>query len=370
MNSFEVLSLSEPVRGALKAMSYATPTEIQAKAIPVALTNRDVIGCAQTGTGKTAAFGVPIVENLMKSPRKRALVLAPTRELALQIDEVLRKLTRFTPELELAVLIGGASFGPQLKALARNPRIVVATPGRLLDHLRQGKLSLSATEILVLDEADRMLDMGFAPQLEQVLRYLPKARQSMLFSATFPNEVQKLVNRFTKDPVRISVGPISKPVEKIAQSVVQTTGSAKKETLLDTINACAGSVLVFTRTKSRADNVCRHLNRAGLKADRIHGDRSQNQRQRAIEGFRHGKFDILVATDIAARGIDIPHIANVINYDLPMVPEDYVHRIGRTGRAGADGRAVSLLTAEDSRTWRAITKLIGSRATAAPVVRQ
>lgn len=356
MTSFKDLSLSELIQRALGDMKYSTPTEIQAKAIPVALAGRDVVGSAQTGTGKTAAFSIPLVETLLKHSTKRALILAPTRELVMQIDEVLRAITRHVPSLGRAVLIGGAPMGPQFRQLSKSPRIIIATPGRLMDHVRRRSLSLAATELLVLDEADRMLDMGFARQLDEIFKFLPKNRQTMLFSATYPQEVQKLISRYTREPARILVGPVSKPIEKIQQSMIETTMVDKKDTLLEELEVCAGSVLVFTRTKSRADAVSRHLKKSGFRVDRIHGDRTQRQRIDAIEGFKRGKFDVLVATDIAARGIDIPHIANVINYDLPMTVEDYVHRIGRTGRAGADGRAVSFVTPEDRRQWRAITK--------------
>lgn len=358
MLSFKELSLPQPLEAALVAMKYQTPTPIQAQAIPVALTNRDMIGCAQTGTGKTAAFCIPMIVNLIKAPRKNALILVPTRELAVQIEEVLMNLTKGLPEMKAALLIGGLAMNPQIKALWKKPRIVVATPGRLVDHLRRGNISLSTAEILVLDEADRMLDMGFAPQLNEVLRFLPKNRQTLLFSATMPPDILKLAGKYLKDPVRVTVGTVSEPVKKIVQSVVQTTASTKNNTLVEELNARKGSVLIFARTKKRTDRVARFLADCGYKASRIHGDRTQKQRTDAIDGFRDGKFRILVATDIAARGIDISHIAHVINYDLPMVPEDYIHRIGRTARAGAEGQALSLLTPEDRLQWRDISKLL------------
>lgn len=358
MQSFKELNLPQPLESALAAMGYQTPTPIQAQAVPAALTNRDIIGCAQTGTGKTAAFSIPLIAALLKTPRKAGLILVPTRELAAQVNDVLQKLTVNVKELRPALLIGGMPMNPQIRALSKRPRIVVATPGRLVDHLQRGSLSLSPCEVLVLDEADRMLDMGFAPQLNQILRFLPKARQTMLFTATLPPDIVKLAAKYVKDPVRVTVGEVSKPVTKIAQSVVQTTQNKKNDLLLDELNARKGSVLIFARTKRRTDRVAKFLLGWGHKAGRIHGDRTQKQRMDAIEGFRSGKFRVLVATDIAARGIDISNIAHVINYDLPQVPEDYVHRVGRTARAGAEGQAVSFVTPEDKGQWREISRKV------------
>lgn len=361
MLTFKELLLPQPLERALVAMNYKQPTPIQAQAIPVALTNRDLIGCAQTGTGKTAAFCIPIISNLLKAPRKTALILVPTRELAAQISEVLGNLTKYIPNLQPVLLIGGVAINPQIRALWKKPRIVIATPGRLVDHLRRGNISLSTAEILVLDEADRMLDMGFAPQLNEILRFLPKNRQTLLFSATIPPDIQKLAAKYLKEPIRITVGPIAQPVQKIMQSVIQTTTASKNSMLVEELNARKGSVLIFARTKKRTDRVAKFLCESGYKAGRIHGDRSQRQRTDAIDRFRDGHFRILVATDIAARGIDISHIAHVINYDLPMVPEDYIHRIGRTARAGAQGQALSLLTPEDKSHWGEIARFLAKR---------
>jgi superfamily II DNA/RNA helicase len=358
MKSFQELNLPPTLNQALITMGFKIPTPIQAEAIPVALNHRDLIGCAQTGTGKTAAFGIPLIARLLKLPNKTALVLAPTRELATQISEVLGKLASGNPDLKASLIIGGTSMQPQMRALGKKPRILIATPGRLVDHLRRGTVSLSSTEILVLDEADRMLDMGFAPQLTEILRFLPKGRQTLMFSATYPDDIQKLASKYLKDPVRVTIGAVSKPVQKVEQAVVETIGSKKNEVLLDELNAREGSVLIFTRTKSRTDRVARHLAEYGHRVTRIHGDRSQGQRKLAINGFRTGEYRILVATDIAARGLDISHIAHVINYDLPQVPEDYIHRIGRTARAGARGNALALLTPEDKGQWRIISRLM------------
>jgi superfamily II DNA/RNA helicase len=368
MLTFKELNLPEPLERALAAMKYQTPTPIQAQAIPVALTQQDLIGCAQTGTGKTAAFCIPMISSLLSAPKKNALILVPTRELAVQIEEVLGNLTQYLPELKPALLIGGMGMKPQIKQLLRKPRVIVATPGRLVDHLRRGNTSLAASEILVLDEADRMLDMGFAPQLSAILRFLPKNRQTLLFSATLPPDIQKLAGQYLKNPTRVTVGAVSQPARKIQQTVVQTTPHGKNATLVDELSSRKGSVLIFARTKKRTDRLARFLSESGYQAGRIHGDRSQKQRTDAIDGFRDGHFRILVATDIAARGIDISHIAHVINYDLPMVPEDYIHRIGRTARAGAEGEALSLLTSEDRLLWKEIEKLLSHANSSQPTL--
>jgi hypothetical protein len=299
-----------------------------------------------------------MISRLLKNPHKTGLILVPTRELGSQILEVLTKLTLFSPEIRSILLIGGMSMKAQVKAAQTKPRIIVATPGRLVDHLKRGNVTLSSVEVLVLDEADRMLDMGFAPQLNEILRFLPKARQTLFFSATLPSNIEKLSARYLRDPVRVTVGAVSEPVKKIQQSVIQTLVAKKNDTLLDELNLRKGSILVFARTQSRTDRVARYLTEYGLKVTRIHGGRSQGQRNAAVAGFKDGKFRIMVATDIAARGIDIPHIAHVINYDLPQVPEDYIHRIGRTARAGAEGEAVSFITPEDRQQWREISKLL------------
>ncbi len=366
MQHFNELQLPDPLRKAIAMMNYQIPTPIQAQAIPAILTHRDVIGCAQTGTGKTASFCIPMIARLMRLPQKIALILVPTRELGSQILEVVQQLTAFSPELTGNLLIGGVSMQNQLRAIKKRPQILIATPGRLVDHLKRGTVSLSATEILVLDEADRMLDMGFAPQLNEILRFIPKTRQTLFFSATLPSDIEKLSSRFLKEPIRITVGAVSQPVTLIQQSVVETTVAKKNDTLMDQLNSRQGSVLVFARTKSRTDRVTRYLESYGHLVTRLHGGRSQGQRNLAVAGFKEGRFRILVATDIAARGIDISLIAHVINYDLPQAPEDYIHRIGRTARAGATGEAVSLLTPEDKLQWREISKLLSKSNTPLP----
>jgi ATP-dependent RNA helicase DeaD len=357
---FSEMSLSPALAQALKAMAFEKPTPIQAQAIPPAVEGRDVIGCAQTGTGKTAAFCIPLISRLERHSFLSALILVPTREIAAQIEKVLSLLTQGQPTLRPVLLIGGKSMDPQRRQLSRRPRIIVATPGRLVDHLRQGSVRLESAGLLVLDEADRMLDMGFAPDLNRILQYLPPNRQTLLFTATLAPEVEKLALRLLRKPVQIKVGTVSRPIAKIRQSVLETDQKQKSDVLLDELNRRDGSVLIFTRTKRRTDKLAKFLDSYGHDVARLHGDRSQAQRTAALDGFRSGKVRILVATDVAARGIDVPHISHVINFDLPSVPEDYVHRIGRTARNGAGGEAVSFITPEDRQQWRAIQKVIGT----------
>lgn len=356
-NNFEQFELPEPLLKALKDLNFSQPTPIQAKTLPIALGGKDLIATAETGSGKTAAFCLPILAKLNADQNANALILAPTRELALQTENVIKDLNKYLPSVRVVLLIGGTSMVPQVRNLRRNPRIVVATPGRLIDHLERGTIHLDAASFLVLDEADRMLDMGFAPQLEEILPHLPAERQTLLFSATFPPEAQRLAGKYLKTPERITVGQVAKPVAKIQQRIVATNSQGKNQALLDEINKQSSSIIIFTRTKRRTDRVADFLDGQGLEVALIHGDRSQSQRKQAIQGFRDGRFRILVATDIAARGLDIPQIGLVINYDLPDMVEDYVHRIGRTARAGASGEAVSILTNEDFSQWRRITKV-------------
>ncbi len=357
MNSFKHMDLPPKLLGALEAMTFHIPTPIQAKAIPEILSGKDLIGCAQTGTGKTAAFCIPLICHLLKNREQSALILVPTRELAFQIIGVLKKMTGPFAELQTALLIGGASMNIQIQALSRRPRVMVGTPGRVIDHLNQKTLSVHSTKFLVLDEADRMLDMGFAPQLREIFRYLSQSRQTLLFSATFPSDIKNMTKKYLNNPTYISVGIASQPVEEVKQSAIQTTSKTKNEALLNVLRERSGSVLIFTRTKRRTDRLSQFLREKRLPADRIHGGLSQTQRNNAIREFRSNKNRILVATDIAARGLDILHIEHVINYDLPLVPEDYIHRIGRTARAGAQGEALSLLVPEDYHVWKKISQL-------------
>ncbi len=358
---FQDLKLNKMLLQAVKQEGYTTPTPIQEQSIPHILNGRDVIGCAQTGTGKTAAFALPIIQNLGYDKRRRhirVLVLSPTRELAAQIDEKFGIYGRKT-HLKHTVIFGGVGQQPQVKAIQRGVDILVATPGRLLDLMNQGIVKLNTVEIFVLDEADRMLDMGFIHDVKRVIKVLPKKRQTLLFSATMPDAIQELSKRILIDPVRVEVTPQSSTVEKIDQSVFLVERTGKKELLKYLLDDQAVErVLVFTRTKHRANNLAKQLTRAQFPADAIHGDKSQTARTRALANFKNGKTRILVATDIAARGLDIDAVSHVINYDLPNESESYVHRIGRTARAGASGIAYSFCAVDERKYLKNIEKLI------------
>ncbi|MEE2758238.1 MAG: DEAD/DEAH box helicase [Myxococcota bacterium] len=364
MNSFDALDLIEPIRRAIAAQNYTTPTPIQAKAIPPLLDGRDVLGCAQTGTGKTAAFLLPILQKLSlekpKGKRKiRALVLSPTRELALQIGECCGSYSEFLP-LRYMTMFGGVSQRPQVDDLRRGVDILVATPGRLLDLLGQGLLELKHVEHFVLDEADRMLDMGFIRDIRRILTKLPKQKQNLLFSATMPDSIVDLASSFLSNPVRVEVHPQSSAVDLITQKVMFVDRPNKKHLLVSLLqDPSLYSVVVFSRTKHGADRLARILNKKDLSASAIHGNKSQGARQRALAGFKSGDVRILVATDIASRGIDVDGVTHVINHDLPNLPESYVHRIGRTGRAGHDGVAISFCDESETSYLTDIEKLIG-----------
>ena len=361
---FEQLNLIDPILKALQEEGYNQPTPIQQQAIPIVLQGRDLLGCAQTGTGKTAAFSVPILQLLFEKPRQdrhakgiRALILTPTRELAIQIDESIAAYGRYT-RLRHAVIFGGVSQKPQTDALARGCEILVATPGRLLDLMQQGLLSLEQIEIFVLDEADRMLDMGFIHDVRKVIAKLPARRQSLFFSATMPPEIQELAGKILSNPSKVAVTPPSTTVEAIEQSLFYVEKGQKRELLLHLLKTHnIPSALVFTRTKHGADRVAKDLKRAGVEAEAIHGNKSQNARQRALSNFKSGQTRVLVATDIAARGIDVENLSHVINYEIPNIPETYVHRIGRTGRAGAAGIAFSFCDTEERAYIRDIHKV-------------
>ena len=340
--SFDSLGLSPASLEAVRRAGYLVPTPIQAQAIPLALEGRDVVGVAATGTGKTAAFVLPLLE---RHPHGLWLILAPTRELALQIAEHVERLA--TRRLKVAVVIGGVGMGQQISDLRASPQVIVATPGRLVDHLQQGNARLDRVTVLVLDEADRMLDMGFRPQLNKILARMPRQRQTMLFSATMGGEVEQFTRQSVKDPVRVEVARSGTMAARAVQQVFLVGQSEKTALLLTLLSQDEESTLVFTRTKHRADKVARSLERSGLEVARIHANRSQSQRQQALEGFRSGRYRVLVATDIAARGIDVEEIGHVVNYDLPHVPADYVHRIGRTARAAASGRASSFAAPDE-----------------------
>lgn len=362
---FSELKIEKNILKALREAGYEQPTPIQQKAIPPLLDGHDLMGCAQTGTGKTCAFSVPIIQHIDREKGKpgvvHALILTPTRELALQIFENVCQYARYTA-CTAAVIFGGVSQVPQVEAIARGADILIATPGRLWDLMGQGIVKLGKVECFVLDEADRMLDMGFFPDVKRIIKYLPAKRQTMLFSATIPQEIAALADSLLHNPARISITPSAKPVEKIEQKVFLVEKAGKRELLIDTIRQSnVHQTLVFTRTKHGADRVARDLNRAGIKARSIHGDKSQNQRQRALEDFKSCKVAVLVATDIAARGIDISELPLVINFDLPNIPETYVHRIGRTGRAGQEGTAISFCDRSERPYLADIEKLIGKR---------
>ncbi|HET8898363.1 MAG TPA: DEAD/DEAH box helicase [Rhodanobacteraceae bacterium] len=374
--TFETLGLSSALLRALQAQGYNEPTPIQAAAIPEVLAGHDVLAAAQTGTGKTAAFTLPLLERLFpggqrqnpaRTTRPRALVLVPTRELATQVHDSLRAYARFLT-VHSTTIFGGVGMGPQLQNLARGVDVLIATPGRLLDHLERGTAKLSGIEMLVLDEADRMLDMGFLPALRRILARVPQQRQTLLFSATFATEIKTLALNFMRQPREVQVAPANTVVATVLHRVHPVDAERKRELLLHLINEdCRRQTLVFGRTKHGADKLVKYLSQSGVRAAAIHGNKSQNQRTRALADFKNGKVQVLVATDIAARGLDIEQLPLVINHDLPMVAEDYVHRIGRTGRAGANGLAVSLVSQEESALLRAIQKLLKQDIEIAPV---
>ncbi len=359
--SFDNLGLDRRMLDAVGRLGYAEPTPIQRDAIPLALEGRDVVGCAQTGTGKTAAFILPTLQRIPAKPGGiRALVITPTRELAGQIEQFATQIGKTTRH-RVAVAYGGVGYEPQRKALRRGVDVLVACPGRLLDLVGAGHCDLSHVEVLVLDEADRMLDMGFWPDVRRILSHLPKERQNLLFSATMSPEVLKVIGDTLTDPAHVEVSPNTKPVDAIAQSVFPVGGKDKTNLLLHLIDQHnLDRILVFTRTKHRADRVARVLDRAGVRGAAIHGNRSQAQRQKALDAFRRGHVKVLVATDVVSRGIDIDDITHVVNFDLPNTPEDYVHRIGRTARAGRTGIAFSLLAPEEHTNLRDIERKIGA----------
>ncbi|MBI3615602.1 MAG: DEAD/DEAH box helicase [Candidatus Omnitrophica bacterium] len=354
--SFYGLGLAPGLLQVLDALKFTVPTPIQHKAIPIAIEGKDIIGIAQTGTGKTLAFGIPMIQRLAQKKGK-GLVLAPTRELALQINEALGKLAP-TFRMRSAVIIGGEPMHRQVQALRNGPRILIATPGRLLDHIEQRQVRLDDVCILVLDEADRMLDMGFAPQIERILRLIPKDRQTMLFSATIPASIVKIAAAYMQMPVRTEIAPTGTAAERVSQELFVVSKDRKERLLGEILTRYTASVLLFVRTKRGAQKVTRRLKTTGHPAAEIHSNRSLSQRKEALAGFKSGKYRILVATDIAARGIDVTGIELVVNYDLPDDPEVYVHRIGRTGRAGREGHAITFATPDQGKDVQSIEKII------------
>ncbi len=354
MNTFNEMNLPAPLNRALEKLNFQTPTPIQSAAISLVLEGRDLVGSAQTGSGKTAAFCLPTLAKILSRPNERVLVLAPTRELALQIKDVARDLSQFCSNIRSCLLIGGASMGAQFKNLRAHPNFVVATPGRLLDHFKRKSIHLKEFGTIILDEADRMLDMGFAPAIHQILEELPTERQTLLFSATLPPQILKMTKDFMKSPEWVEVKKEKGSEPKIEITTIEVAGSEKNERILAELSQRHGSILVFARTKIRTDRLAKFLNQRGLNAGAIHGGRSQSQRLQALRRFREGDSSILVATDVASRGIDIPSIGLVVNFDLPQTREDFIHRIGRTGRAGASGEALSFVTPEEKSHWRMI----------------
>ena len=359
--TFEDLGLAPEILEAVKDAGYERPTPIQAEAIPLALKGRDLIGLAQTGTGKTAAFTLPILDRLIGGPRRtRALVLTPTRELAMQVDESVRKYAN-SAQIDVAAVFGGVPLEPQEKKLRKGVDIVVATPGRLIDHLERQNVVFDDLEILVLDEADRMLDMGFAPQINKIVAQIPSYRQTLLFSATMPPEVEALARKYLRKPIVIQIGRRSGASNMVTHAVYPVPRERKGALLVELLrDVKSETVLVFTRTKHGADKVVRDLEHAGIKATAMHADKTQSQRTKALEQFKSGAINVLVATDIAQRGLDISGITHVINYDVPQQPEDYVHRIGRTGRAAATGDAFTFMAPDEIAMVRSIERVIGS----------
>ena len=363
--SFEKLGLHANLLKGIHDLGYTRPTPVQQEAIPAILLGRDVIASAQTGTGKTAAFVLPILHRFLSAEKKRGircLIVAPTRELALQSMDHLKNLSRYV-HLKGHAIFGGVPIYPQTRALAQGVEIVSATPGRLLDHVYQGHIDFANLEVLVLDEADRMMDMGFLPDIKKIISLLPLKRQNLIFSATMPAEIMKLVSQICRNPVMIQIGVKSTTPVGIRHAVYPVSHNQKTEQLLRLLHTQAdmSSVIVFTRTKSRADRLAQSLERAGIRTSVLHSDRSQGQRLSALERFRHGRSQVLVATDIAARGIDVKDITHVINFDVPQTPEDYIHRIGRTARAEATGDAFCLISPDEERQVKEIERVIQQR---------
>ncbi len=362
MDNFSELNLEESLMQSIARMQFKIPTPIQAQAIPQALLGKDILGTAQTGTGKTLCYGIACLNKLLVDKISSALIICPTRELAVQVGEVLEGLIEPIMNIKSATLIGGESMQKQLKQLRRRPRLIIGTPGRLNDHLKRNSLKINNTYFLVLDETDRMLDMGFAPQIEQILKYVPKKHQTLLFSATLPQNIIRIAERYLNLPVRIRVGSTTTPITKIKQEIMQVSEGNKYDILLEQLYNRKGSILLFVKTKRNADKMVERLRDDGHSCDCMHGNLRQSKRQRTLIAFRAGKIRILVSTELAARGLDVPSIQHVINYHLPQVPEDFIHRIGRTARAGAEGCALTFITPNDRQMWNEIQKLINPNA--------
>ncbi len=354
---FTAFGLPAKLLQALTRMQFNTPTPIQAQAIPPALEGRDILGSAQTGTGKTGAFGIPLITRLINNEQAAALVMTPTRELAVQVMATLQQMIPL-PTIRTALLIGGEPMPKQFRQLQGHPRLIVGTPGRINDHLSRGTLRLNNCRFLVLDETDRMLDMGFGVQIEKVMSYMPSERQTLMFSATLPSAIVKMSAKYLVNPQRVSVGSTVAVAPNIEQQLIQVNEGEKYVRLIEQLKMNKGSAIIFVKTKYNTEKLAHRLGGENFRAEAIHGDLRQTKRDRVLQGFRDKKFQILVATDLAARGLDVPHIELVINYDLPQAPEDYIHRIGRTARAGAAGKAINLLTPADHDKWRAVQRFM------------
>jgi len=358
MSNFTQFGLSDRMLSALNNMGFTTPTPIQEKAIPLALSGRDILGSAQTGTGKTGAFSIPLVEHILNNEGENALILTPTRELAKQVMDVVHAMTG-RKNVNTAFIIGGEPYPKQLSQLRNNPRIIVGTPGRINDHIDRRTLKLDKTSFLVLDETDRMLDMGFGVQLDRIAEHLPKQRQTLLFSATLPDAIVGISKKYLTNPERIAMGATNVVAPKIEQEIIHINHDMKYGNLLDQLNDREGTVIIFMKTKYATEKMAKSLEKDGHTADAMHGDLRQSKRTRVLNNFRNKKFRILVATDIAARGLDVPHIEHVVNFDLPQLAEDYIHRMGRTARAGASGSALVFISPADRGKWREIERLLG-----------
>lgn len=360
--SFKDLNLPQSLHESIRFLGFTEPTPIQKQAIPLVLEGRDILGTASTGTGKTGAYSIPIIAKILESAFGNAIILAPTRELAAQVLEVIESLLPRKANIRTALLIGGEPIGRQFKQLRADPRIIVGTPGRINDHLERRSLNLKHTAFLVLDETDRMLDMGFGVQLEEIMKYIPRERQTLMFSATMPKNIIKLAECYLNNPERITIGQAHKPALKIREELIHAKPGAKFDLLLKELEVRKGSIIIFVKTKRGADQLADQLALNHHSADAIHGDLQQRQRDRVIQAFRDKRHRIMVATDVAARGLDIPHIEHVINFDLPQCPEDYIHRIGRTARAGAEGAALSFVSPNEARLWKEIHHLMHGEA--------
>ena len=362
MTTFKDFALPEALQHKLDALGFDTPTPVQERAIPAALEHRDILGSAQTGTGKTAAFSIPLLTKIMNHADVYGIIVTPTRELALQVDEQIRAFLSAKSKIRSVVLIGGASIERQVQALGKRPKIIVGTPGRIIDHLERKSLDLSGFNYVVLDETDRMLDMGFSAPIAKIFSRVSEERQTLLFSATLPKNIQKISAQYLQNPVRIEMGQVNSVGDNIVQSTQFVSKDGKFEMLVDALREHDQSAIVFMNSKFATEKMAKRLKSAGITAEAIHGDLRQSKRERVISNLRDNKFRVLVATDVAARGIDVPHIHQVINFDLPRQTEDYIHRIGRTGRNGAQGIALNLATRDDMEKLNEIERLINPKA--------